>query len=125
MKKIIFVAHDPGGYDVIQPVYQAMLESRPCTFLSVGPAANLAKVTDWMENEALETLKRAVQMNNVAVLVTGTSWGSQFELDCISLCKQVGIPTISILDYWSNYAARFKQREGHFIYDEFTIEVQQ
>ncbi len=119
MKTIILAAHDPGGYDVIQPVYQAMMAYRPCTCLMVGPAANLAKSAALSENDALETLKSAVQMHMVAALITGTSWGSQFEIDCILVCKKAGIPTISILDYWSNYAARFKSTEGNFIYPDY------
>lgn len=119
MKKIIFIAHDPGGYDVIQPVYQKMLESRPCIFWAVGPAADLAEDTAVSTDGVLTALNQVVKMNTVAALVTGTSWGSRIELDCISLCKQAGIITISILDYWSNYAERFKTENATFIYPDY------
>lgn len=108
MKKILFVCHDPGGFDVIQPVYEVLKKERSdCVFLPIGPSKRMAgHGVD--EAALLEILKDMLDNNEVGMLVTGTSWGTDIEVQCLDMCNSCGVKTVAILDYWSNYRMRFK-----------------
>lgn len=69
------------------------------------------------DDEVRKTLNNCSNPENT-VLVTGTSWNSLVETDAIQICKNRNIITISILDYWTNYIERFKNR-GHYILPDY------
>ncbi|MDO0825372.1 hypothetical protein [Desulfosporosinus nitroreducens] len=122
MKKIVFLAHDPGGYDVLFTVVQRMQqESVPLEFYCIGPAAKLNPINAASESRVVQTIQSMLLENKLLGLVTGTSWSNKLELKVIAACKEARIPTISILDYWSNYQARFKDDLGNFIYPDTYI----
>ena len=111
MKKVVFVCHDPGGYDAVRPVYELMKKDGiDCIFFPLGPSAKLAAVNVDI-NESLNNINSMAAKGDISVLVTGTSWGVDYELDCISICDKAEIKTVSILDYWSNYKMRFYHNE--------------
>ncbi|WP_196599564.1 calponin homology domain-containing protein [Pectinatus frisingensis] len=119
MKKIVFVAHDPGGYDAVYPVYEDMRNQMECQLFCIGPSANLNRKFAVRIDMVLGYLHDALKNDEVAVLITGTSWGNHTELDCLKLCQKYNVPTISILDYWSNYASRFRTDIGEHIYPDY------
>ena len=45
------------------------------------------------------------------MLISGTGWQSDLEHRARLLAHQLGIPSIAVLDHWSNYCERFR-REG-------------
>lgn len=109
MRRLIFLAHDPGGYDVIRPVYDKFA-TRGCDaelFLS-GAAGKRNVEYEKTKEEILSTLQNYVARQIRFILVTGTSWNSEFEVEALRFCNSKGIPTVSILDYWSNYKERFR-----------------
>ncbi len=122
MKEIIFVAHDPGGYDVVFPVVQR-LQQNPVSlnFYCLGPAADLNPLYRASGSEILQTIHSLLHEKKLSGLVTGTSWGNNLELKAIAACKEAQIPTISILDYWSNYQTRFLDESGRFVYPDYYI----
>lgn len=123
MKKILFLAHDPGGYDVVYPVVQA-LRRQGCgaiRFYTAGPAAKLNPLYGVAGPELLHAIKGMLANREVAGLVTGTSWGNDLELQAITAGKQAGVPTVAILDYWSNYQARFVLASGETMYPDYYI----
>lgn len=122
MKKIIFLCHDPGGYDVLSPVVKFFEHSKVVfQFYCVGPAAKLAEANGCRESDARMNIEYALNNQGVAVLVTGTSWGNSLELEMIDLCKAHHVRTIAVLDYWSNYRSRFLFN-GRLIYpDDFVV----
>lgn len=117
MRKIILIiSHDPGGYDVTFPVYNYLIDNNhPAQFICVGPAGQINPLYKKSEADTLSFVNELILQNRISLLITGTSWGSDFELDCILICKEFSIPTVSILDYWSNYANRFFY-EKHELY---------
>jgi len=122
MKKIVFLVHDPGGYDVLSPVVQRLQnESVPLEFYCIGPSAKLNPVNAVSESKVVETIESMLLEKKLSGLVTGTSWGNKLELKIISACKEARIKTIAILDYWSNYQARFKDDLGNFIFPDYYI----
>lgn len=122
MKKIVLLAHDPGGYDVVFPVVQTLQrEGNAADFYTAGPAAKLNPLHSIEAHELLKLIKCMLDNREIAGLVTGTSWGSNLELQAIAACRQVGVPTVSILDYWSNYYTRFVFTSGEVIYPDYYI----
>lgn len=107
MKKIVLICHDPGGYDVIHPVYEKLKSSNEaCCFFPIGPSKKMAG--EGLEcSELLVKIKTMIKSDELGMLVTGTSWGNDIEVKCIELCNSNGIPTVAVLDYWSNYKMRF------------------
>lgn len=99
---IQFICHDPGGYDVVFPVYTCVRKRQNVVadFICTGPSKRLNEKYAVDEKIVLEKLE------GTDLLVTGTSWDSNLELDAINICKKRGAITISILDFWSNYVAR-------------------
>lgn len=125
MKKIIFLAHDPGGDDVVRPVYEAFPEGEyRKAFWGIGPAGERHPNERQEATNVMKKLEDMSQSHSIALLVTGTSWGNQTELLCIRLCRKWNIPTVSILDYWSNYSNRFMMdsfKGGHIYPDYYFV----
>ncbi|TGE35399.1 hypothetical protein E4K67_25775 [Desulfosporosinus fructosivorans] len=122
MKKIVFLAHDPGGYEALFTVVERMQEeSVSLEFYCLGPAAKLNPSNAASESRVVQTIQSMLLEKKMSGLVTGTSWGNRLELKVMAACKEARIPTISILDYWSNYQARFKDDLGDFIYPDIYI----
>jgi hypothetical protein len=122
MKKTIFIVHDPGGYDVIFPVFNRFQNAGlNIDFYCLGPAAKIQPQFKLTESELLSELDRLIANDQLQMIVAGTSWGSETEIKAIQLCKSAGIVTVSILDYWSNYATRFRDLMGEFTFPDIYI----
>lgn len=120
-KTILFLAHDPGGYDVIKPVYSELrLEKYSKKLFCIGPAASIDLEYGYDEDSANKYINKLIEEKNILLLVTGTSWGNSFEIETIGKCNDNNIKTISILDYWSNYKNRFKKGD-EYIYPKHYI----
>ncbi|MEC0143660.1 hypothetical protein [Paenibacillus alginolyticus] len=119
MKKIICLAHDPGGYDVTKPLVTRLnRDANLCEFYCLGPAAGIDKEHASTE----EILFSGLEADELpGVCVTGTSWGSDLELRFIRECKERGIPTVSVLDFWSSYASRFELPSGQAVYPDHLV----
>jgi hypothetical protein len=47
------------------------------------------------------------------LVVTGTTaWGERIEAIVVRAARELGIPTLSFVDFWSNYSERFTHKEG-------------
>ncbi|WP_371362962.1 hypothetical protein [Sporomusa rhizae] len=122
MKKIILLAHDPGGYDVVFPVAQKLQrDGNAVDFYTIGPAAKLNPMYSVAKAELLRLIRNLLSNGEICGLVTGTSGGSSLELQAIAACRQAGIPTVAIIDYWSNYRSRFVCPTGEVIYPDYCI----
>jgi hypothetical protein len=54
---------------------------------------------------------------NPVLLLTGTTWRPvQPEKVFIAAARAVGVPSLTVLDYWSNYRARFNDEAGALAY---------
>ena len=106
---ILCLADDPGGFDVVKPVYDALCQDNNyhVKLLLVGASKKKETRFAYADNDVLIEIKKYIDSESLELLVTGTSWGRTIELQAIVLCKEHNIKTISILDYWSNYSRRF------------------
>jgi hypothetical protein len=115
-KLMVFLAHDPGSYDVTHPVYNKLRDLNEATkYYCVGPSAALnPKYASSEQNFFLE-LQSYLEAGTVSVLVTGRSWGADLEPRAIRLCQDFHIPTVAIVDYWSNYTMRLSDPSNTMI----------
>ncbi len=119
MNEIVFLANDPGGLDVIWPLFKRMRQGGYVVeLLLTGSAAK--KEPAYRVNEE-DVLKMLGTKCCDYILVTGTSWHSEIEISAIAFCKEKGIKTVAILDYWSNYKERFRFKEGYVFPDYYFV----
>lgn len=121
MKKIVLLAHDPGGYDVVKPVYEELLQNGcEVIFYCVGPASKLDEEFATTKDAVFQQVDCLLKTQQLAALVTGTSWGDDFELQLLAKANLNNIVTIAILDYWSNYKSRFAYAGG-YVYPKYYL----
>lgn len=107
-------AHDPGGYDVICPVFEKIKSDgrTEARLFLAGPAGEKRPEYQAEAPEIVRYLSQQSAQGKKLLAVTGTSWNSDVELRVLQCCRETGIPSISILDYWSNYKSRFRCGEA-------------
>lgn len=116
--KILFTATDPGGYDVIFPVYSKMKkEIKECRLLLMEPASFKSPEYSCEKNDLLPFVDSFLQKGDI--LVTGTGWKNDSERNAVILCREKGIKTVSILDYWNNYVLRFRAQDGTVVFPDY------
>lgn len=123
MKKIIFLANDPGGFDVIWPLYKRFVENnrRETRLLLTGSAGEKEKKFQQSPQNVVNIISSMIEKKIEFMLVTGTSWDSDVEREAIHLCKSNQIVTVSILDYWCNYIERFQISSGYIFPDHLFV----
>ncbi|MHB9101238.1 MAG: CDP-glycerol glycerophosphotransferase family protein [Sulfuricella sp.] len=124
LPRIVTICGDPGGANAVAPVIELL---RAEGKVSVTALAYLQAVTLWSERGIqFDTIKEEAGDNDILkrlnepkanLLLTGTSV-NRFELEkrFIEAARQLDIPSISVLDFWSNYALRFSDESGNLCY---------
>ncbi len=109
--KILFCAQDPGGANSIIPLIRHFRTRENCKVWGARFASALLarqkiahlNCTDLTVVQLQKHLKRLAP----SVIIMGTSSGKSLEKTVTGIARRLGIPTISLIDYWSNYSARF------------------
>lgn len=116
---IVVICGDPGGANAVAPVIEALrAENR----LTVHAMAYRQAHTLWTERKlAHETIpddmtfaaiRAQLQQLNTRLVLTGTSVNPfEFEKQYIAAAHELGIPTLAVLDFWSNYSLRFSYEQ--------------
>jgi hypothetical protein len=122
--RVVFVAGDPGGANALAPVIE-QLKSEKNYFLSVFAYYKAALVfrqkgIDFIELSNTTTAEQVLTMladTRPNLIVTATSI-NPFEVENVFIAggKRLEIPTLSILDFWSNYTQRFSKDEDDLVY---------
>lgn len=102
LKRIAFVAHDPGSYDVLCPVYERLRDR--AVFLTVGPSAG--KYPEYL-TEDWESALQCLLIRGLTSVVMGRDWGTDIDVRLIAWARKRSVKTVVVLDYWSNYADSF------------------
>lgn len=104
----MFAAHDPGGARFLLPVIP-LTEARGHDVMTTtsGPAAEI-----WAPVGA-ETLDAQAALTDFApdIVVTGTSF-CDFERVLWSLAREHGVPSVAVIDAWTNLRRRFVPDDG-------------
>jgi len=108
--RILFSAHDAGGAHAIVPVVVALKAAGVDVIVRAdGPAADICA------SRGIATSTRTAFAEGADAYIFGTSAGETIE-KAIFLSVQGRMPTVAVLDYWSNYAVRFSRRDRDFAY---------
>ena len=113
MARILFAAHDPGGALMLGAVVGSARErGHDIDFLGSGPAVDLWK-QEGFEVTPVETTT-GVSFDPIIrpdLLATGTGFGD-FEQSCWRWAQEYNIPSIAMIDAWTNLAKRFQSKAG-------------
>ena len=112
--RVLAFARDPGGANVVIPVTKALLDTKHHTVSLFGQ--------DWARSIFRRYGLHARPFSKVSfaralrsgtdVVITGTSWPPEKEIVIWDMAHQAGVPTVAVLDFWSNYRARFSDKRG-------------
>lgn len=113
--RILAAVNDPGGTQALLPVLDALAASRPHRLDLV--AAPLAEAIVGKQGIPYHKGPLEISQPQAAelfaryqprLLLTATSWQSNLEQRLRDQAWHKGIPSIVLLDYWSNYALRWQ-----------------
>jgi len=122
--RIIVVCGDPGGANALVPVIKQLHSEKKWDVLVFA----YLHARDIMENNSilfsmvddkitLPDIEKILNENYPAILITGTSFnGVDLEIKFIRVAQKLAIPTLAILDFWSNYSLRFCDRQEGLLY---------
>lgn len=110
---LLFCAQDAGGFNALLPVLRkcGKMHKYACKVFLAGASRMIARFADvpFVDAEAFDvsTLKGKIVRLNPSLIVAGTSGGLSLEKRVLPIAQELRIPTLSILDFWTNYKARF------------------
>ena len=121
--KILFVASDPGGSRALIPIINAC-EERNLNSVVVDHGYLGREVSDTvMKIDAQEFInyehfKDSQSRHAYSVLCFGTSLKDNIPLRIVFNAKNIGIPTICILDNWMNYKHRLCLKKDNYVWPD-------
>lgn len=121
---ILIICGDPGGANAIVPVIKQLLAEKKrnvnvFTYLQAIDIMNNNNISFSILDERItdSAIEEIIQENKPAIIVTGTSFNPiGFEKRFILAARELNIPTLAVLDFWSNYSLRFCNDETGFNY---------
>jgi len=130
-RSIVVICGDPGGAAAVAPVIGALRAGggAEVTVLTYRQAtAVLGRSGIETEEIDAETDVRAAEAilaeRHASLLVTATSVnGIDLEKAFIAAARESGVPSLAVLDYWSNYRQRFADNDGCLAYQPDRIAV--
>lgn len=107
MMRILWFAGDPGGYDSIRPVLDACAARGDELFgIAAEPALGIARREGRRVAASAPRHEAIAQARGFgpAVCLAGTSGGPSPDKE---IMPEVGVPSICVVDFWTNYLSRF------------------
>jgi len=128
---IVVICGDPGGTSAVIPVIKKILSEkkvriRAFAYREAGRIMEKNHVPFFPADEDMDLrqIRQSFEEARVSFLLTGTSYNQvDLEKKFIQVAKEMVVPSIAILDFWSNYSARFSDAEGviRYIPDKIAI----
>ena len=84
-----------------------------------GPALNAWQEYNYPQIKLCKTIEEL--LNGANLLIAGTGWGSNLEYDAVKFASKNMIKTISVVDHWTNYRARFIRDNVEVLPDEIWV----
>lgn len=109
--KILVVAHDAGGADIIGAYVQKYRHRYRFACYVAGPAVRVFRRRK-IPARAIVYDRAAVrdivrEHRDAQLVLTGTGWMTDMELQCIRESKRLGLNVVSYIDTWNYYRERF------------------
>jgi hypothetical protein len=121
--QIVAIAGDPGGAAALAPVLELLRqERRPLRALAYRQAVAYWRSRDLELDELpaatdLEKAKQRLRDLHAGLLLSATSDnGINLEKPFFAAARQLGIPSLAVLDHWMNYRLRFANSQGELLY---------
>jgi hypothetical protein len=104
-RRIAIVCEDAGAAAALMPLVRKLRAARGGVELfATGRAAEL-----FASGGLSMQPPDALVLDGLGVLVTGTTaWGERVEARAVVQARSRGVPSVSFVDFWSNYEARFR-----------------
>ncbi|MEJ2045373.1 MAG: hypothetical protein P8X89_19095 [Reinekea sp.] len=110
---VLVCAHDAGGANLL--------------FAWARRAQRHITIVQWVAGPAekifADTFVTFTGWTEVDCLVTGSGWQSDFERNALEQVKKRSKQTITLLDHWANYKARFLQPDASFVFPDQLLVV--
>ncbi len=126
--KIIFAAQDAGAASALAPVIKAVATKYSISVLAAKYAVDIFKkrgiaAVDCAATDESSVVERIFSDFAPDVLIAGTSAGMGVEKILIARARQARVPSLAVVESWSNYAMRFSgdMKSGDFAYLPDTI----
>ena len=100
-RRIGIAAHDAGGAEQISWVLRN-IPQRVLAYLD-GPARRIFEISG-VHFQSVDHLNEILDCD---LVITGSGWMSDLEVNAIKAANLKGIPCITLLDHWVNYLERF------------------
>jgi len=118
----VFV-HDAGGTFYIVKLIKSLKHSLNVDFFCSGPAQEI--ITRELREERYKPLKfktlKQFDNRNYKLILTGSGWASDHELNGIQIATENKINCITLVDHWMNYRRRFTRGNSLFLPDEIWV----
>lgn len=115
-KRILMLAHDPGGANAVGSVAIALkAEGYDVALYGHGPALQRFQVLEApalpllapVPSPSLGSMRKLIHIEHPDLIITGTSGDDFSERYLWQAAEQCGVPAIAVLDQWSNFGLRF------------------
>jgi len=115
-RNVLICCHDAGGAEILSEWVLAVTGKNYRFFLQ-GPAVAVfrRKLPDLV---VLEVADAHACLPAMDFLLTGTSWASAMELDCLARARVAQVFSAAYLDHWVNYGTRFNAGGVNIFPDE-------
>jgi hypothetical protein len=121
---VVAVCGDPGGANAVAPVIEAL---RADGRVTVNAFAYRQACMLWTKRNLVfdnlgESTSRTLATQRLCnsetgLLLTGTSFNPiEPEKEFIAAARGLGLPSLAVLDFWTNYARRFSDADGRLVY---------
>ena len=111
----LLVSHNAGGAALLASWAAHHMQEYRFECLLSGPAV---AIFSQRLSAAFLITRSAVEINKYTLLITGTSSAETgWETVLLAGARTAGVPTISLLDHWTNYTSRFLW-QGNYIFPD-------
>lgn len=123
-KPVSIVCHDIGAANHIFSWIKAnnaadLNNLKECRILLSGPALNAWQEYNYPQIKSCKNIEEL--LNGANLLIAGTGWSSNLEYDAVKFASKNMIKTISVVDHWTNYRARFIRDNVEVLPDEIWV----
>jgi len=125
--KILIVAEDLGGYNAVKNVLLSLSRDIYFEVLSLfcGTAAKFASIGDKnfvdCDQKDTQEIYKFLEEFKPNLVFFGTGIGDTLDKKVLEWAKKYKIPTLGIIDYWSEYKLRFSAQKSMFLPDKICV----
>lgn len=109
------VCHDAGGAEIVSSYIRR--EGLDAVYSLEGPALGIFE----RKLGSVKSVSLEIAVNQASVVLCGTSWQSEIEVQAIEMAREKGKRTIAFLDHWVNYKERFERGSRVYLPDEIWV----